>query len=210
MSSILVHALFPMLTIAAAVVLPPYFEHSITAHHHLYTSTAVQYPYRFSSGHDEAFNSAPSVHADSIFQPITPDYFAHDTRTTFYDAHGKFGDEHFSNGGMQLVVPLRAGAQTGVGDGYQQMSSTARTTYADYLIKPLHCAKVSTHCCGSKTYIVATCGGSKDLLITFISANDYNYTLRNTHFTDLSGRYFLGSVKICNLGPEGDAFVSVW
>lgn len=221
MSSIFVHALFLMLTIAVAVVLPPYFGHSVTTPYHVYTSytsAAVHNPHPLFSGHEDGIRDAPTVHTDTLYEPMTPGYLGHDERRTLYDARGVhstgahevFGRERFPAGVMKPMRPFSTAMQTGAVRAHDRILSTARTSYADYLIKPLHCTKVSTHCCGTKTYIVATCGGTKNLLINFISASDYNYTLTNTRFTDLSGRYFLGSVKICNLGKEGDAFVSVW
>lgn len=157
------------------------------------------------SGNYHSIVAGSADHTARFYEPrLYHGYAAHDT----FDAPGRTAG-NLRSGRYDVSVNDHERVVSDVEQG-SLGAGMMRTTYTDYLVKPLQCQSISTHCCGSKTHIAATCGGSDKVLVTFISANDYNYTLKNTHFTDLSGRYFLGSVKLCNLDTDGDVFVSVW
>lgn len=79
-----------------------------------------------------------------------------------------------------------------------------------YFLRPSQCQKIGTWCCGKTTHIVATCGGDHTCNISFKNVHTFNYKLNNAEFTDLSGRYWLIPVTICNLSEVGDVFISAW
>lgn len=222
-----------LVAFATAVVVPSYYDTHIS--HGNIVTAPHQYGQPPQSNHYQTHSFAGSSqwlgnlqsapYAATGYHPLTFGVPRHDGGPRLYDTSGfhsaslrnNFGHgppstfvDHTEPGSVFLnAVPHFTVTSAGQ-NPTPVLSTKARMSYSDYLVKPLHCSKVSTHCCGTKTYIEATCGGADHVLITFMSAKDYNYTLNNAEFTDLSGRYFLGSVKVCNLGPRGDVFVSVW
>lgn len=116
--------------------------------------------------------------------------------------HSMWNVSRYATSGQAAGFSYRAGRNT----SYYY----ARSSYDSYYLAAGQCQKIGTYCCGAKTHILATCGGADFCHITFSNVHSYNYTLQNGRFTDLSGRYWLIPVNICNLDDRTHVFLTAW
>lgn len=87
---------------------------------------------------------------------------------------------------------------------------SGKSLWEAYLLKVSECQTIQTWCCGQLTTILCTCGSAKTCSMSFKNIRSYQYTVYNGNFTDVSGRYWLVPVTLCNTGDVGSIFVTTY